>query len=288
MHHPAADIARRSNQCRAYLFLDGDIPRVRIKRRKIIGTRDELTPWHKGGVLVHTVRIRIAAGDVGERIGETCRIAERCPAAPWVGTALVFTVNARDVGVAEGIGGADRQLAIPLRIPGNPSARIKMPPLPVGARLFRETRIAGKIESDRRFDKNCALDTLQKSCQIEIRDLAIGDLQRKVRLPANAKIKRQPRVDLPGVGKIQTDAILACLIGIGKPLEKRGRGDAKEKIRQAYSDGIRAAAGELEIARRREVIQLIYSALRSTHTEAHLVRAPNPTDIVVQRDAVSI
>src|SRR5207248_1703993 len=151
-----------------------------------------LTPRYKSGVFVDRIRIWISSGNIRERIGETSRIAERGAAAPWVGATLVFAVNAGDIGIAEGIGGADRQLAIPLRIPCNSSARIKMPPLPVSARLFRKTRIAWKIETNRRFDKNSALDTLLEPCEIEIRDLPICDLQRKIGLPAKAKIESQP------------------------------------------------------------------------------------------------
>src|SRR5207302_1061544 len=111
-------------------------------------------------------------------------------------------------GIAERVRRSNGHFAIALGVPRQAAARIEVRPLPVCGRLLRKAGVAGKIETRGCIHELSALGARQEASQVEIRDLAVGDLLRQERLPTDAEVEGEPRIYLPGVGEVEIDGIL--------------------------------------------------------------------------------
>ena len=213
------------------------------------------------------------------------RSAQRDAAAPRIRTALVLARNARQVRISKSVGSADGCLAVALRVPGQAAARIEVPPFAVRRGLFRKSGIAGEVESLRCIRKYGALGARQKPAHIEVRDLAVLDLLRQERIPADAEVERQARADLPGIGEIDVHHVLPRRVRVWKTLQNAAQ-IAQQKIGGA---GAGDRAGKQHVGPGGgEVIEFDNASLQPPKTERHLVGALQPTDVVIKGAAVAV
>src|SRR5262245_9484058 len=208
MRGVAANVAGRCQDIRCDLALQAEIPRLHRWRLHVVAGRWQIIrKWQKRRVvLIHNIRERIATRKIPIRIVQTAarrrharseRIRRR--------TRAVTEVRANGKVVTDTVSHANGCLPVALRIPGQTDARRKTSVLRVDGRIFRESRIAVKIETCRCVLVYRALDAFMESVVIKGVDRTQGQAKRQEGFPAQTIVQRHFRSHLPRVLPKETD-----------------------------------------------------------------------------------